>query len=353
MRDRAAGSPHLMVAARACRPPDGRRWPLVASSHLRWLAFLLVTWFAGPGPAVVQADETLVVSVAELATRLADPDLVLLHVGDRAEYEQAHIPGARHVAVSDISVSDRSATGLVLELPPADQLRQRLAALGITDRSRIVVYYGKDWISLATRVVFTLDHAGLGDRTALLDGGQPAWTRAGHPVTSELPPAREGDLSPLRVRSLVVDAEFVRAHLQTPGYAVVDARATAFYEGTQTGGPKERPHRTGHIAFARSVPFTEIADEQLMLRPVEQLRTLFTKAGVKPGDTVVAYCHIGQQASAVVFAAKRLGHPVLLYDGSFEDWSRRAELPVEARAAAAQPALLRDRLPGSVAGRAR
>lgn len=338
MGDRAAGLALEVVAARACQPTTRPRRHRVASSHLRWLAFLLVTWSAGQGPTVVRADESLVVSVAELATRLADPDLVLLHVGDRAEYEQAHIPGARYVALSDLSVSDRSATGLVLELPPPDQLRQRLAALGITDRSRIVVYYGRDWISPATRVVFTLDHAGLGDRTALLDGGQPAWTRAGHPVTSEIPPAREGDLSPSRVRSLVVDAEFVRTHLQTPGYVLVDARATAFYEGTQTGGSKERPHRTGHIPFARNVPFTEIADEQLMLRPVEQLRALFTKAGVKPGDTVVAYCHIGQQASAVVFAARRLGHPVRLYDGSFEDWSRRAEFPVEAPAATAPAA---------------
>jgi thiosulfate/3-mercaptopyruvate sulfurtransferase len=44
---------------------------------------------------------------------------------------------------------------------------------------------------------------------------------------------------------------------------------------------------------------------------------------------VVAYCHIGQQATAVLFAARTLGHPVRLYDGSFEDWSRRTELPVE------------------------
>gem|GEM_PF-1578746 len=59
------------------------------------------------------------------------------------------------------------------------------------------------------------------------------------------------------------------------------------------------------------------------------LHPLFTKAGVKPGDTVIGYCHIGQQATAVLFAARTLGHTVLLYDGSFEDWSRHAEYPVE------------------------
>ena len=58
------------------------------------------------------------------------------------------------------------------------------------------------------------------------------------------------------------------------------------------------------------------------------MRAAFTKAGVKPGDTVITYCHIGQQATAVLFAARTLGYKVMLYDGSFEDWSRR-DLPVD------------------------
>jgi thiosulfate/3-mercaptopyruvate sulfurtransferase len=44
---------------------------------------------------------------------------------------------------------------------------------------------------------------------------------------------------------------------------------------------------------------------------------------------VVAYCHIGQQATATVFGARLLGHPVLLYDGSFEEWSRLPNAPVK------------------------
>jgi thiosulfate/3-mercaptopyruvate sulfurtransferase len=54
---------------------------------------------------------------------------------------------------------------------------------------------------------------------------------------------------------------------------------------------------------------------------------------VKPGDTVVGYCHIGQQATGMLFAARSLGHKVLLYDGSFEDWSAHANYPVETGAA--------------------
>ena len=71
-----------------------------------------------------------------------------------------------------------------------------------------------------------------------------------------------------------------------------------------------------------------------MLRSDAELRGLFTAAGVKPGDTVIAYCHIGQQATAALFAARTLGHKVLLYDGSFEDWSRHDGFPVEDSAGA-------------------
>ena len=94
--------------------------------------------------------------------------------------------------------------------------------------------------------------------------------------------------------------------------------------------------RPGHIAGAKSVPFTEISDDALMLKTTDQLVALFTKAGVAPSDTVIGYCHIGQQATGMLFAARSLGHPVLLYDGSFEDWSKR-DLPVDNPSAKPKP----------------
>ena len=123
--------------------------------------------------AVGGARGSLVVDAAWLAQHLNDPDLVLLHVGDKAGYEAAHIPGARFVAQQDVSVSQHDAKGLMLEMPPADDLRKRLETLGISDNSRVIVYYGKDWVSPSTRIIFTLDYAGLGARSSLLDG---AWT---------------------------------------------------------------------------------------------------------------------------------------------------------------------------------
>jgi thiosulfate/3-mercaptopyruvate sulfurtransferase len=55
---------------------------------------------------------------------------------------------------------------------------------------------------------------------------------------------------------------------------------------------------------------------------------MFTVAGYKPGDHVIAYCQVGGQSSAVMFAGRTLGLDMQLYDGSFQDWSKR-HLPVE------------------------
>jgi len=298
---------------------------------------LLLTLVAVPAFATAAAAagprERLLVSTAWLAEHLNDPALVLLHVGDKAEYEAAHLPGARLVSTRDLAVSHGDQGGLTLEMPPADDLERRLEALGISDGLRIVVYWGKDWISPATRILFTLDHAGLGDRVALLDGGQPAWKKEGRPLTADLPRFEPGALSPLSLRQTIVDGEYVRAHLATPGSSIVDSRDVDFYSGAEVGGRAESPHRAGHIAGAKSVSFDSVVDEDTTFLSDAALRAKFDAAGIRPGDTVITYCHIGQQATATLFAARLLGHEALLYDGSFEDWSRRADAPVEGPAA--------------------
>jgi 3-mercaptopyruvate sulfurtransferase SseA len=69
------------------------------------------------------------------------------------------------------------------------------------------------------------------------------------------------------------------------------------------------------------------------------LRRVFNQAGVSKGDEIVAYCHIGQQATAVVFAARLLGYKARLYDGSYQDWTRR-DLKVEGGVAPTKGALI-------------
>src|SRR5262249_6509188 len=150
------------------------------------------------------------------------------HVGDPDAYAGKHLPGARRVTLRDISVSSPGHEGLHLELPPADDLRHRLEALGISNDSRIVVYFADDWLRAATRVVRTLDAAGRGAHTTLPEGGMGAWLRERRPVPAAVPPPRTGKLAPLAMRPIVVDATRVAASLGKLGIAVVDARDRAY-----------------------------------------------------------------------------------------------------------------------------
>lgn len=274
-----------------------------------------------------QAPNGLVVSAAWLAQHVNDPDLVLLHVGAKATYDAGHIPNARYVSWREaLAIGDGSGSSLTLEMLPADVLHDRLAALGISDRSHVVVYQSDDQWTPSTRVMLTLDYAGLSN-VSWLDGGQKAWTKAGQSLTTAPAPAKAGTLSPLKLKPIVVDAEFVKAHLNTPAFAIVDSRLPAFYDGTRTGGGRGGEHKTGHIAGAFNAPFDSFTSADVELKSADEIRAVFTKAGVKPGDTVITYCHIGQQATGTLFAARAAGYKVLFYDGSFEDWSRR-DLPV-------------------------
>jgi thiosulfate/3-mercaptopyruvate sulfurtransferase len=159
-----------------------------------------------------------------------------------------------------------------------------------------------------------------------------AWKKDSHAVTAEATPTVRGSLKALAVLPVIVDADWVKANIGKPGISVVDGRAAAFYDGVQTGRGMTGDQRTGHIAGARSVPYTEITSDDLKMKSVAELEAIFEKAGVKPGDTVVGYCHIGQQATGMLFAARMTGHRVLLYDGSFEDWSAHTAYPVETKA---------------------
>ena len=291
--------------------------------------------FGGRDACAQGGAASLLVTPTQLSRELEDPSLVLLYVGPKEDYEAGHIAGARFVGFADFVVDD-SVTKRVYDLPDEADLRQRLERVGISDKSRVVVIPGADWGSPATRLVFTLQAAGLGARTRLLDGGSRGWVRAGLPVTKDVPPpAKHGKLTLAQDRSIVVDASWVQAHEKAPGIKIIDARAPVFYEGPgMKRGNME--HKAGHIAGAANIPFNTLFDDSLHFLPIDEIRRTFADAGVAPGDTVVAYCHIGQQATMVLFNARLIGHPVKLYDGSMDDWQAK-QLPLENATAPKQP----------------
>jgi thiosulfate/3-mercaptopyruvate sulfurtransferase len=297
------------------------------SARLPALLFAALTGTtAGRMTAQFAPPANALVSTQWLSQHLHDPELVLLQVGPPSSYSAGHIEGARLVTLAEISAPPAEGA-LALEMLPATSLRTALEHLGISDRSRVVVVFDSGWVSPATRVLFTLGYAGLGDRAAFLDGGADAWRNDKRPLVTTVSPATSGHVSTTVRPALVVNSDFVAAHRNAAHAHVVDARDAQFFSGPTPSGHM-MTMASGHVPGAVNIPFGSMVDSANHLLPRVAIEAKFRAAGIAPGDTVIAYCHVGQQATLLLFGAALAGHPVRLYDGSFEDWSNR-KLPTE------------------------
>jgi thiosulfate/3-mercaptopyruvate sulfurtransferase len=261
-----------------------------------------------------------VVSANWLSDHIDDKDLVLLHIGKKEDFEKEHIPGAQYISTSDISTT-RKENPLILELPPVERLKEKFESYGISNKSRVVLYWGKDWITPTTRVFFTLDYLGLADNVSILDGGMPAWSADGNSITAEIKEPSKGILN-VKTRALVAkQAELVDALLNNKPITIIDARASKYYTGESKGSMP----RGGRIPNAQNIPYTRFVTKDNKFKSAKELKKLFDDAGVVKKDSLVTYCHIGQQASLAYFAARILGLKVRIYDGSFQEWSKSKE----------------------------
>jgi thiosulfate/3-mercaptopyruvate sulfurtransferase len=268
---------------------------------------------------------SMLVTPEWLAAHLRDPNLVVIGIGQKSEYDAGHIPGSHFLDYNSIVLKPSPERPNSYELPPMADLSTIFGNLGVSNDSRIVLYTTKDFISPTTRVYLTLDAMGLGTQASLLDGGYPEWHKDNRPVTTDVQPPKPTKLGPCAQSDVIADVNLVKSSLNKPGVRIVDARTKNFYSG-ETPGRNMRP---GHIPGAGSLPYLSVVDDAGKFRTPEQIERLLQDAGVKKGDRVVSYCHIGQQATVVYFAARMAGYDARMYDGSFEEWSRLTDLPVE------------------------
>lgn len=295
------------------------------------ILLLLASFGFAQIPKQTAVRSQMLVSTQWLAQNLKNPKVIVIYVGrERKDFEVAHIPGARFLALGDVVTV---VNGKPNELPSIEKLQSVFAQLGINNDSRIILY-GENFNLFAARVYFTLDYLGFGEQAALLDGGMEKWKLENQATETSSAEIKAGNFtarlnpSVLAVREVVGDISWTITHENAVNYSLIDARPKEEYTGVKAG---DGVKRGGHIPGAVSVFWMEnnlVSKENPVLRPIGELQKIYENAGATKGKKIVSYCRTGVQASHTYFVAKYLGYDAAMYDGSFLEWSNTENTPV-------------------------
>ncbi|WP_421702830.1 3-mercaptopyruvate sulfurtransferase [Aliiroseovarius sp.] len=277
------------------------------------------------------SDPKTLVSTQWLEDHLKDPDLRIIDASwympadardPKAEYEAAHIPGARFFDIDEIS---DLRSDLPHMAPPVEKFMSRMRAMGIGDGHQVVVYDGAGLFS-AARVWWLFRLMGKMD-VAVLDGGLPKWQAEGRPIEDLPPTVRDRHMTVSRQAQMIKDVTQVAAASKLGDYQIIDARSAGRFAGTE---PEPREGlRGGHIPNSKNVPFGELLNADGTMKDTAGLQAAFDAAGADLTKPVIASCGSGVTAAVICLGLERLGHDRhAIYDGSWSEWGMYNDLKV-------------------------
>ncbi|GBQ31915.1 thiosulfate sulfurtransferase [Gluconacetobacter sacchari DSM 12717] len=273
------------------------------------------------------------ISPVRLLDLLSAPDLVLLDAtlalpGETFDpalrFAEARLPGARRFDIEQFSDPESHLPHMI---PTQARFAALAGALGLSDSAH-VVFYDQGNAASAARGWWLARLFGL-DRVQVLDGGLPAWRRAGGPVEEGTPQgARAAAFRPAPRFVQVAGLGDMRDHVARGNRLILDARAPERFRGEVA---EPRPGvRSGHMPGAHNLPYGLLLDEQRAFLPPEILHARFAAAGVTEDRHVVTTCGSGVSAAVLSLGLAICGRAGdALYDGSWAEWGSTPGAPVE------------------------
>jgi thiosulfate/3-mercaptopyruvate sulfurtransferase len=242
----------------------------------------------------------------------------------RADYLQAHIPGARYLHLDEDLAGARNGRNGRHPLPDPQRLADRLGENGVSADTQVVAYDAQGGL-FAARLWWLLRWLGH-DKAAVLDGGWQAWQAAQQPVESGDARLATPAHSDVQLRPLAAHIDEVLVCLHTPRMQIVDARSADRFRGeNETLDPIG-----GHIPGARNRFFKTNLQADGRFKPAEVLRDEWQSllAGSLPG-AIVHQCGSGVSACHNLLAMEIAGlHGSRLYPGSWSEWCADPARPV-------------------------
>lgn len=267
------------------------------------------------------ARQDLLVDTDWLAAHLNAPGIRIVDMRRGADiYAAGHVPNA--VYLDPVAIRDPKNPPTFL--PSQASFEQMMRRLGISNRTRVIVYDERGGI-YAARLWWILNYFGHSN-VALVNGGWLKWTKESRPVTPETPAVASAAFSAKPNPRWLATANDVVAAIDKPGVKILDARTQAEIEGKDLRGIR----RGGFIASSIPVYWEDLLDsESQTFKPADDLREIFKARGIVVSDEIIAYCQVGMRASVDLFALHLVGYDKLRnYLGSWEEWGNRDDLPI-------------------------